>query len=153
MVVETIDRYIQDALEHLSDQAVYKRIEKNVFSDLHQKINTFTKHCFDCGLINHEMYSFLMLTDQPRTPFIYFLKKLHKTPISVRPIVSNINSPTVLLSRFIDTLLKPTVESKTHILRNSIQVVTEVEQLSVPSDSLLAIADVKSVYQSMNRLR
>ena len=99
VVVEIIDRYIQDALEHLSDQAVYKRIEKNVFSDLHQKINTFTKHCFDCGLINHEVYSFLMLTDQPRTPFIYFLKKLHKTPISVRPIVSNINSPIISIHR------------------------------------------------------
>jgi len=147
--VETTERYIQDGLEHLSDKAVYKRIEKDISPELHQKIKIFINHCFNRGLINHEVYSFLNHCEQPRTPFIYFLKKLHKTPISVRPIVSNINSPTVLLSQFMDILLKPLVESKLHILKNSIQVIKEVEQLKIPADSLLVTADVKSLYPSI----
>ena len=149
IVVENIERYTNDGLNHLSDQNVYHRIEKDVTTELHNKISTFVTHCFNRGLINHDVFNFLTQNDHPRTPFIYFLKKLHKTPISVRPIVSNINSPTCLISRFMDNLLKPIVDTKVHILKNSTQVIVEVEQLHIPDNSLLVTADVKSLYPSI----
>ncbi|XP_065896286.1 uncharacterized protein [Dysidea avara] len=149
VVVETMECYTRDGLKHLSDQDIYHRIDKDLTSELHVKIKTFVNHCFSRGLINHEVYSFLTQDDKPRTPFIYFLKKLHKTPLAVRPIVSNIHSPTCLLSQFMDHLLKPIVATKTHILKNSIQVITEVEQLRIPNNSLLVTADVKSLYPSI----
>jgi len=149
VVVETMQRYTSDGLNHLSDQDIYHRIDKDLTIELHNKIQIFINHCFNRGLINHEVFRFLTQVDKPRTPFIYFLKKLHKTPIAVRPIVSNIQSPTCLLSQFMDNLLKPIVATKTHILKNTMQVITEVEQLHIPDNSLLVTADVKSLYPSI----
>jgi len=85
-----MQRYTSDGLNHLSDHDIYHRIE-DLTIELHNKIKTFVNHCFNRGLIS---FRFLTQVDQPRTPFIYFLKKLHNTPIAVRPIVSNIQSPT-----------------------------------------------------------
>jgi len=48
-----------------------------------------------------------------------------------------------------DDLLKPIVAAKTHILKNTMQVITEVEQLHIPNNSLLVMADVKSLYPSI----
>ena len=87
--------------------------------------------------------------DNPRTPIIYFLKKLHKNPISVRPIVSNVNSPTCQLSAFMDILLKPIVNRYDHILKNSVQVINELEASTFPSNSILVTADVSSLYPSI----
>jgi len=69
--------------------------------------------------------------DKPRTPLIYFLKKLHKNPISVRPIVSNVNSPTCQLSAFLDILLKPIVNQHEQILKNSTQLINDIETIPV----------------------
>lgn len=149
IVVETTDRYITDGLQHLSDEQIYHRLSNDITQETHKTITSFIEHCFKRGLINHDIYKFLTSADQIDTPIIYFLKKLHKNPISVRPIVSNINSPTRLLSLFIDKLLKPIVETKQHILRNSTNVIIELEQLHLTDNSILVTADVKSLYPSI----
>jgi len=76
---------------------------------------------------------------------MYFLKKLHKDPINVRPIVSNVNSPTRTLSLFIDKLLKPIVDSKHHILKDSTHLIHELEQIPISDNTILVTADVKSL--------
>ena len=148
IVVETKENYIKDGLDHLSDANIYHRIEEDINPKINDAINKFLKHSLDRGLIDNDIFNFLTV-DQPRTPIIYFLKKLHKNPISVHPIVSNINSPTSRLSAFMDILLKPIVNSIKHILKNSTTVIKEMEDMNVPNNSILVSADVSSLYPSI----
>lgn len=149
ITVETKETYVADGLEHLSDKNVYQQVNQDINTELHQKIQKFVQHCYDRGLINTHTFVFLNKERDVRTPVIYFLKKLHKDPVTVRPIVSNINSPTCLLSTFMDGLLRPIVERKPHILKDSIQVIREIENMYIPEHSILITADVKSLYPSI----
>ena len=134
IVVETMHRYINDGLQHLSDEEVYHHLPNDVTEETHKIIVSFVEHCFARGLINHDIYQFLRSTKQPETPIIFFL---NKDPISVRSIVSNVGSPTRTLSLFMDKLLKPIVENKQHIFKNSTQLIMELEQIHVSEDDML----------------
>ena len=90
-----------------------------------------------------------MPSESPRTSLIYFLKKLHKTPISVRPIALHINSPTANISAFIDDLLKPIVKEINHILQNSKQLITEIQSLHFSNQIKLVTLDIVSLYPNI----
>jgi len=149
ITVETTEHYIQDGLNHLSDTNIYHRVEEDMNPVIHQTIQKFLDHSLDRGLINEDIHQFLTKQQNPRTPIIYFLKKLHKTPVKVRPIVSNINSPTSQLSVFMNILLKPLVAEHPQILKNSTEIVREMEQITLSEQSLLVTADVCSLYPSI----
>ena len=46
-------------------------------------------------------------------------------------------------------LLKPIVESRQHILKNSTQLIVELEQVHVTDNSILITAYVKSLYPNI----
>ena len=96
-----------------------------------------------------ETYKFLSPPTPSRTPLIYFLKKLHKQPISVRPIVSHINSATSNISAFIDQLLKPRVKQIPHILTNSSELINDLQGVSCPDNTLLVSLDITSLYPNI----
>ena len=48
-----------------------------------------------------------------------------------------------------DILLKPIVNSIEHILKNSTTVIKEMEDMNVPTNSILVSADVSSLYPSI----
>ena len=126
------------------------RIKSDINPELFKTINKFVDQAYQKGYIDKDIYDFLTEIKEPRTPLIYFLKKLHKNPISVRLIVSNINSPTNQLSAYINLLLKPIVDSCTQILKNSTQFINEIENIdSVPENSILVTVDIVSLYPSI----
>jgi len=44
------------------------------------------------GLLSPKMAKYCLPPAHPRPAQLYFLKKIHKTPMGIRPIVSSINS-------------------------------------------------------------
>jgi hypothetical protein len=83
------------------------------------------------------------------TQQLYFLKKLHKGPHEVRPIVSGSSGPTEKLSAFLDVWLKPLLPSIPSHIRDSSDLITKLEQLKLPKDCILATIDVKALYLSI----
>ena len=149
ITVETVESYVRDGLKHLNNEEVYHRITRDINSDLSKAITDFVLHAFKMGYINKDIFDFLTAVKEPRTPLIYFFKKLHKNPIAVRLIVSNTNSPTCQLSAFIDILLKPIVNEHEQILKNTTQLINEIENLTCPANTILVTADVVSLYPSI----
>ena len=149
IVVETTDNYIQDGLAHLSNEKFYHRTPDDINSTIHLAINKFLNNAHHHGLIDKETFQYLTPPINYRTPLIYFLKKLHKDPISVRPIVSHVNSPTSNISAFIDTLLKPIVKEIPHILLNSLQLVKDLQTISISEATTLVTLDVVSLYPNI----
>ena len=77
---------------------------------------------------------------------LYLLKKIHKNPMGIRPIVSSCDSATENISQFIDYWLQPIMKSLPSYLKDTLQLINELKEISVESDTILVTVDVKSLY-------
>lgn len=80
----------------------------------------------------------------------YLLPKIHKHPISTRPIVASIGSCTYNVSKYIDFILKPVMRTMCRILHSSVQLLRHLNTTSFPADCSLFTADVTSLYPSID---
>jgi predicted MPP superfamily phosphohydrolase len=88
------------------------------------------------------MASFLTADpDKVRTQQMYFLHKIHKTPMSIRPIVSGTSGPTEKLSQFLDFISSKFVKGTESYLRDSSHLVE-----TLPHDVILVTIDVVGLY-------
>ncbi len=85
-----------------------------------------------------------------RLPLFYGLPKVHKTPISLRPVVSCINSFASIFSTWLDFKMKdllPYVQSYT---KNSFSILEDLKNLTLPTGALLFTADATSMYMNIS---
>ncbi len=88
IVLEDRDKYIQAGRLHLSDTNIYEKIETDPTIPLSLGTNKFIQTIHNKGIIDNITKDFLLFPEDtpPRTQQLYFLKKIHKNPISERPI-------------------------------------------------------------------
>ena len=80
---------------------------------------------------------------------MYFLKKLHKNPHGIRPIVSGCSGPTERVSSFLDHIIKPLVPTIPSHIKNSPHLISLLENTPIPSNAILATIDVSSLYTNI----
>ncbi len=148
IVVEDRDKYIQAGTNHLSDQTIYEKIQSDPTPQLGLAINTFVKSIHNRGIIDNITKDFLIFpTDTPpRTQQLYFLKKIHKNPISERPIVSGCAGPTEKISKLVDMHLQPFVPAIKSYVKDSGHMINILESTPIPDNCTIATIDVKSLY-------
>ena len=93
---------------------------------------------------------FLLPPSKVKTQYIYFLPKLHKTPVKVRPIVAGCGGPTETASAYIDKFLQPIMRLGKSYVANSTQFINIIETTKVPKDSLLVTLGVASLYTNIS---
>ncbi len=88
-----------------------------------------------------------------RSQRLYFLRRVHRTPHQLRPIVSCCSGPTQKLSKLANRLLAEYLEYIPSLVNNSSQVINCMEELQIPAEArkniTLATLDVKSLYPSI----
>lgn len=138
-------------MKHLSDPAIYKPIPDDPTQKLVEAINTYIQTLHRKGYLSNHMRDYLMTppTTKVRTQQLYFLKKIHKGPHCVRPIVSGSGGPTERLSAFLDHFLQPLVPQIPSYTRDSGHLINHLEELTFPSDCILAVVDVSALYLSI----
>ena len=80
---------------------------------------------------------------------MYFLKKLHKNPHGIRPIVSGSSGPTEHISAYIDSIIKPLVPLIPSYIKDSSHVIALLEKTCIPKEALLVTIDVSSLYTNI----
>ena len=130
IVVQDRITYISEGKVHLADTSTYM---------------------LDSGYIDKYMYThtYLCPPEKVRTQLMYFLKKLHKTPHGIRPIVSGCSGPTERVSAFLDYIIKPLVPTTHSYIKDSSHIIALLEQTHVPPDALLVTIDVSSLYTNI----
>ena len=76
-------------------------------------ISTFTtylRRCREDRVLDAWMHDRLKLPPDTSVQTMYFLPKVHKSPIKVRPIVSCSGGPIARASKYLDALLQPHVK-------------------------------------------
>ena len=149
IVVRNHTDYAAEGFVHLSDAAVYRELPYDTTLEVEHLVTGFVQKLFKQGLINEEMAKFCLPNKNLRTARIYFLKKTHKTPMGIRPIVSGINCPTENLSQFVDVWLQPLMRELPSYVRDSTHFINVLETMTFPKDCLLISIDVTSLYTNI----
>ena len=83
IVVQNKTDYIIDALEHLSDSATYKELNGDPTSSICHGIKQLLNNFLSEGLLNKKMVDFCSPPKRARLARLYFLKKIHKSPMGI----------------------------------------------------------------------
>ena len=79
----------------LDDPPVYKKLAENPLSDMQTEFNKgLTEICKKYDNVKDRLKSFN--SRLPSLPYMYGLPKIHKENVPYRPIISNVNSPSVI---------------------------------------------------------
>lgn len=110
------------------------------------------------NLISDNIYNYLKPPNTARPRRFYILPKIHKPPDQwtipnkmpkARPIVSDCNSHTYNLSRFIDIHLQPYANIHPSYIKDSADFLSKLKLLNIPTDCILVTIDVTSLYTNI----
>jgi hypothetical protein len=121
-------------------------------TDIHnQEIHTLIMDLNNREEISDKCANFLY-NQQPRTPQLYLLPKIHKNkvPVPGRPIVSANNSPTERISQLADHFLKPLVQNTKSYVKDTTHFINQIESLpAFTTGTILCTVDVTSLYTNI----
>ena len=151
-VIMDLSQYLSEGYQHLSDPTTYKQCSHDRTKEVAHKANWAIKHHTEVGtLTRYQRGQLLTEVDTVRVQQLYFLRKVHKDPHKIRPIVSASSGPTEKISGHLCKRFAPHLEDVTSLVKNSIQVVQILEALplSEEPDITLVTFDVESLYPSI----
>ena len=90
-----------------------------------------------------------MIIQEPDTPKIYGLPKIHKPDVPLRPIADCTNSVTQNIGKLLNSILQPVTEKSTAKLKNSEQFCDRVRTLNLTDDDLMGSFDVAKLFPSV----
>ena len=116
-------KYVEAALDHLSDAATYERLEPNdalqAINSLENNICTFLSDYNDYFTKEDRTFLWRSLEVPDKFSYFYITAKVHKTPWKPRPITSTAGSITHGLGRWVDQELKPIVHKLPSYIKSS----------------------------------
>ena len=129
IVIEDTHTYIKNGREHLANDKIYEPLDTDYTKTLTKRINETVNN----SSLDTTMKNYLKLDeDKVRTQTMYFLKKIHKTPMGIRPIVSGCSGPTERISRVVDLVLKKSLDEIPSYIRDTKDFINTIEKLKYP---------------------
>ena len=150
VVLLGVTRYTELAWRDLSNDRTYTLLSEDPTQSITRDFNRYLKHSLTDRAINAGVFDCLKIPEDADTQVIYFLPKIHKDPLRVRPIVSSSGGPTSRVSGYLDTLLQPHAVSPESYIKNSSDIICYLQHLEVPESSLLASLDIESLYTNIS---
>ena len=128
---------------------MYRKLKSDMTDEIYQLVIRFLNTLRWQGWIPRSFVDFCTPPHNFRTSQLYFLKKIHKTPIGIRPIISSVNAITENISNFLDGWLNPLVTKLLSYIKDSREFIELVTTLKVPNDATLVSIDVSSLYTNI----
>jgi hypothetical protein len=151
--------YEEQAEQHLSDATSYTRVSREdmntALSHYLTQIRDLIRNTDDSVLLPNEKKWIAQQLPADSTEccpaFFYLLPKLHKSPVSSRPIVSCIRSVTSPVSVLLDHLLQPLVQQLPTVIKDSRQLVQLLEHTTFDKndDIVLLTSDISSLFTAI----
>ena len=152
------EQYIRWGLEeHLLDPTTYQLISEEdariAANELYKTIYQWTrKHSLSDHLTQDSRnYIRQKIREASSDPFGYFYLtiKIHKTPISTRPVCSDLASLPHSLGQWVDLALQPVVTSQPTYFKDSFALKRELNTLVIPPNASLFTYDAVSMYTNI----
>ena len=140
------------AEKQLQDKNYYEEQMDDKTPSLAMEIETFLTHLLSRGLIDEDCYSFLAPLTTTKTSTPYMLRKIHKEDCPGRPIISGCQSPTVVLSQYLDFYLKPIVKVTQSYIKDTnhfLQTILSLGEQIKPGNILITMDIPLSPYTNI----
>jgi len=85
-----------------------------------------------------------------RLPIFYGLPKIHKNPLSLRPVVSTSNSLLAIFSVWIDHKMKSLLPLVSSYIKNSTMIINNLRHKNLPEGAKVFTADATSMYTNID---
>jgi len=153
VVIDT-EKYVHQVLkEHLLTKD-YKQLTSmeatNKIADLTELLKNLIKTHHQQLNKDELMYFQRSFQQRFRLPIFYGLPKVHKNPVTLRPVVSTTNSLLAIFSVWLDYKMKDLLPLIQSYIKNSTTIIKELEQLNIPENALLFTADATSMYTNID---
>jgi hypothetical protein len=152
-----LPKYICWALDgHLLNKTTYSIIPKEqALRDaltLYKNIATWLSKYSAILSANAKKFIQKKLGETINNPFGYFYLtiKLHKSPVSTRPVCSNCTSLPHALGQWVDEQLQPIVKGQSTYFKNSAELKKELDKLMLPSNASLITYNAVSMYTNID---
>ena len=111
-VIEDKKTYIRDCADLLTDKKTYEETKDDHRWETYYTIQELSFDAYANRVMDRNTHKFLLQQfDTVKTAEFYGLRKVHKTPATLRPIIAGHSSLTARLSRVLDHYLQPIVTS------------------------------------------
>lgn len=141
VIVDTVE-YEQKVTQLVSDTEIYKKVNYNPTSRVTAKLNKLLSTLPDV-----EKKRLRQLNPTP--PKIYGLPKIHKPNWPLRPIVSQIDSPTYKASRHMANVLQTLTGKTRSFVRDSTHFIHLLEDVRIQNDEIMVSFDVSSLFTNV----
>ena len=145
IVVMDDNAYKSQMLNLLSDTNTYCLLKSNPLQSMQSSYNKGLKEIQK--KFNVDLSGFK--STLPSLPYIYGLPKIHKKDVPLRPIISNVNSPSYYLSKWLAKKLSPTLGSfSSSHLRHNEDLVGCLRNVDPNGNKFLSF-DVKALFTNV----
>ncbi len=152
-------QYIRWGLqEHLLDTTTYQLISeeeaKKAANKLYKTIYQWMRKYSICESLNHDRRTYIrkQILKATLDPFryLYLTIKIHKTPISTRPVCSDLASLPHSLGQWVGLVLQPVVTSQPTYFKDSFALRRKLNTLVIPANASIFTYDAVSTYTNIN---
>jgi hypothetical protein len=150
------EHYIKLGLDHLLDSSTYELLTEDQAEDnvitLKATIHAWTvchRRSLSNDTVNFIREHLNKATKDPLGHF-YLLIKLHKLPISGCPVCSDCGSLPNALGCWVDATLQPIVQDQALYFKNSAELKTDLDGITLPPNACLFMYDAVAMYSSIN---
>ena len=151
------EQYIRWALdEHLSDATTYVQISEadaiKASNDLFTEIYKWTRNAGSCLSQDARSYIRYWIQKNRFDPFGYFYLtiKIHKNPVSTRPVCSDCASLVHPLGKWLDYALQPVVADQPFYFKDSFSLKQELDKIVLPPNASIITFDAVSMYTNID---
>jgi hypothetical protein len=123
---------------------------KNRLNDIKATLKTLLADYASSLSKSESLFFKRSLQEHHRIPVFYGLPKVHKQPITLRPVVSTSGSLLALFSAWLDYMMKELLPLVCSHVKNSFTALEEMKNLVIPNNALLFDADATSMYTNID---
>ena len=138
------------AVKHLAEVWTYKLLETDPTGEIARRNHRYLDRCMDNKMLDEYQYRRLIVPHDCQLTTIYFLPKIHKHPLKLRPIMASYKSITSSASRYIDKILRPYMKRVRSYCKNATHIVRILENVKVLPTSSLSTLDSESLYTNIS---
>lgn len=149
-VVLDKESYRDAAIEHLSsgNYAKFKPRAKFPVDSLQRRVKEGLRELKRDGLISELEYKRLIV-DNPVMPSFSCMPKTHKPGNKIRPVVSNVNTPTSKISEWLVQKFRKFKAPENMSVKNSFEMAKIMSGFQIDDDELLVSFDVEALFPSV----
>ena len=140
--------YKEEVSRLLSNVLFYKRVDTVPFISMKNALTSILERYGHS--LGDKLKSYILQYADVHIPAHFkILPKVHKSPMVGRPIVASTKFLTTPASRFIDCTLSPLLSSLPSYVKDSSDIIRQLNNLTINPDCFLVTADVSSLYTNI----